>query len=277
MANEAQSMTAVMRNTFDTISASYDNHELRFFRESAGYLVEGLKPRLHGTERVLDVATGTGNVATLLARALPRGQVVGIDISPKMLDQARSKLAELGLTNVELMEMDMQTMAFPDGGFDVVVSAFGIFFAPDIEVQLGRLIAATKPGGRVVLTTFREDYMSPMKEMLMGRLIEDHGMSVPPTTWKLVAAVDACRELCAKAGLSEIEVVEHDCGYHLSSSEEWWQVVWNAGFRRWVAELTPEAREAFKQVHLRDVDRLRTTAGIPLPVPVLYTSGTRTR
>lgn len=277
MPSDPQPMTAAMRSTFNAVSSSYDNHELRFFRDSARHLVDGLKVHLRGDERVLDVATGTGHVAALLGQALPRGRVVGIDLSPNMLEQARSKVTELGLGNVELMEMDMQAMAFPDASFDVVVSAFGIFFASDIEVQLRRLIEPVKPGGRIVMSTFREDYMSPLKEMLMGRLIEKYGMAVPPTSWRLVASADACRNLCDKAGLENVEVVERDCGYHLSSPDEWWQVVWNAGFRRWVSALEPQQREGFKREHLQEVEGLRTCDGIPMPIRVLFTSGMKTR
>ena len=81
----------MMRETFDTVSPGYDNPALRFFVESARHLagyLEGL-----GSGRVLDAATGTGNVAMEIARRYPGLHVTGIDLSPGMLAQARAKAA----------------------------------------------------------------------------------------------------------------------------------------------------------------------------------------
>jgi hypothetical protein len=64
-------------------------------------------------------------------------------------------------------------------------------------------------------------------------------------------------------------------GYYLESADEWWDIVWNAGFRRLVAQLSPQDRERFKQEHLLEIGALRTDKGIWLDVGVLYTAGTK--
>ena len=82
-------------------------------------------------------------------------------------------------------------------------------------------------------------------------------------------------ELFENAGLRNIKVAKKNVGYYLESAEQWWDVIWNAGFRRMVSQLKPDVQEQFKRDHLKEVEALRTSKGIWLDVGVLYTSGTR--
>src|SRR5512144_2139044 len=96
---DEQQMKAMLIDTFNIVTESYDSRELRFFNESANNMA-GL-PQLRGDEHVLDVACGTGNAALAIARRLQCGRVTALDFSPGMLDQARRKAALLKLVNVE--------------------------------------------------------------------------------------------------------------------------------------------------------------------------------
>src|SRR5512135_330497 len=102
---DRQIRKAKMIETFNTVSSGYDNQALRFFSESAkcmaGYLVAA------DIKRVLDVATGTGNLALEIARTFPGMRVTGIDFSPGMLAQAKAKAGDGNIPNVEFHEMDM--------------------------------------------------------------------------------------------------------------------------------------------------------------------------
>ncbi len=106
-------------------------------------------------------------------------------------------------------------------------------------------------------------------------LTSDFSSSVSLQTWKRIATEAGCNELFEKSGLTDIKVKQRNVGYFLDSAEEWWDIVWNAGFRRSVGQLTPVDRERFKQEHLREVDALRTDEGIRLDVNVLFTVGKR--
>src|SRR5690348_17582188 len=91
-------------------------------------LIEALD--VHSTERVLDVATGSGNAALAAAR---RGcEVVGIDYVPALLDRARRRRDAEGL-DAQFIEGDAEALPFGDGQFDVVSSVFGAMFAPNQE------------------------------------------------------------------------------------------------------------------------------------------------
>jgi len=269
---DEQQRKAMLKETFDTVSYGYDNRALRFFPASADHMAALLG--LRGDEHVLDVACGTGHASLAVAHMLPRGRVTAVDFSPRMLDQARQKAALLGIRNVEFMERDMQTLGFPDGHFDVATCAFGIFFVEDMDRQLLHIASAVRPGGRVMITNFQENYFHPLKDLMIKRL-ETYGVQMPPQTWKRISNETGCRELFEKAGLANIAVDRKNVGYYLDSAVQWWDVVWNAGFRRMVGQLSPSDQEQFKREHLQEVEALRTKDGIRLDVGVLYTGGTK--
>jgi ubiquinone/menaquinone biosynthesis C-methylase UbiE len=268
---DEQQRTAMLKETFNTVSEGYDKKALRFFPDSARHMATLLG--LRGDEHVLDVACGTGNAALAIAPLLPKGKVTAVDFSAGMLEQARQKADAQGIRNVEFLERDMQALGFQDR-FDVAVCAFGIFFIEDMDAQLSRIASAIRPGGRIMISNFQEGYFHPLKEMFVSR-IAACGVKMPPQTWKRIATEAGCRELFEKAGLENIAVDRKNVGYYLDSAEQWWDIVWNAGFRRMVAQLSPSDQEQFKREHLEEVDGLRTADGIRLDVGVLYTIGTK--
>ena len=93
---------------------------------------------------VLDVATGSGNVAIVAAQAGAR--VIGLDLTPELFEAARRRLAEAAL-EVELIEGDAEDLPFPDDSFDRVLSAFGVMFAPRHEQAAAELVRVCPAGG----------------------------------------------------------------------------------------------------------------------------------
>lgn len=267
-----QQQKALLKETFDTVSAGYDSNSLRFFPESATQLAACLD--LRGNETVLDVATGTGHAALAVAARLPRGRVTGVDFSTRMLDQARRKAASLNVRNVEFLERDMQDLGFPAASFDAAVCSFGIFFARDMDAQLAHIARVVRPGGRVALSGFQENYFHPLRDLMVKRL-SGYGVELPPPTWKRIASEAGCKELFAKAGMGDVRVELRNVGYFLDNADGWWEVVWNAGFRRLISPLPQEDRERFKREHLREVSALATKDGIWLDVGVVFAIGTK--
>ncbi len=259
----------MLKETFDTVSEGYDHRVLRFFPSSAENLVRFLN--LRGDERVLDVACGTGHASLAIARLLPRGRVTALDFSSGMLAQARRKAAESKIDNIDFVERDMQSLGFEDH-FDIAVCAFGIFFAEDMDAQLAHIVSAVRPGGRIVITNFQEDYFSPLKELFFDRLAT-YGVRNPPQTWRRIAHETGCKVLFKKAGLIDVRIETRNVGYYLDSADDWWSIVWNAGFRRMVTQLSQQDQERFRHEHLQEIEALRTKGGVWLDVGVLYTIG----
>jgi len=262
-----------MVETFDTVSAGYDNPALRFFPESAKCMTRYLDAP--DIRRVLDVATGTGNLSLEIARTFPGAQVTGIDFSAGMLAQARKKAEAENITNVEFLEMDMNEITLPDNHFDAAVCAFGVFFAEDMAMQLRHIAYKVRPAGKILVSCFYEDSFQPLVEILSKRL-EQYGVERPSLRWKLIATEPKCGALFRDAGLEEIHVERKDLGYYLKDADGWWDVVWNAGFRVQVSQLSAADLKKFREEHLREIEGLRTEEGIWLNVNVLYASGIRT-
>jgi demethylmenaquinone methyltransferase / 2-methoxy-6-polyprenyl-1,4-benzoquinol methylase len=100
-------------------------------------------------ERVLDVCTGTGELAMLLARKVgPHGAVTGADFCEEMLERARTK--SVGRRNLSFVFADAKQLSFPDDSFDAVTVAFGMRNIPDTALALAEINRVLKPGGRFI-------------------------------------------------------------------------------------------------------------------------------
>lgn len=131
-------------------------------------LIEALDVR--STERVLDVATGSGNAALAAAR---RGcEVVGVDYVPALLERARRRAEAEGLA-IDFQDGDAEALPFADGSFDVVSSVFGSMFAPDQEKTASELARVVRSGGRIGIVAHTPDGF-------IGNLFKVIGKHVPP-------------------------------------------------------------------------------------------------
>jgi len=135
-------------------------------------MAEGLAQNagLRAGDRVLDVATGSGNAALAAARC--GCEVTGIDYVPALLERARARAAAEGL-EVEFAEGDAEHLAFPDASFDAVLSCLGVMFTPDQERAAAELVRVCKPGGTIGLVNW-----TPAG--FIGQLLRTVGKHVPP-------------------------------------------------------------------------------------------------
>jgi len=131
-------------------------------------LIEALD--LRSTERLLDVATGSGNAALAAAR---RGcEVVGLDYVPALLERARRRAEAEGL-EVEFVEGDAEALPFEKGSFEVVSSVFGAMFAPNQQQTAAELARVCRSGGRIGL-------VAHTPEGFIGQLFKTNATHVPP-------------------------------------------------------------------------------------------------
>lgn len=260
----------ITQETFNNVADVYDSKELRFFTDSAKHLASIIP--LRGHERVIDIATGTGNAALAVASYVPRGNVTGIDFSGGMLEQARKKAFAGNIKNTEFIEMDMQDIDFPPATFDAAICAFGIFFVEDMDTLLSRIVKIIRPGGVIAICNFHESYFNPLRTMMADRLAQ-YNVQMPLQAWINIATEIGCRKLFEKAGITDISVEHKNMGYFLADENEWWNVIWNAGFRMRVSQLKPADLERFRQEHLKEVSALKSQDGLWLDIGVLYTTG----
>jgi demethylmenaquinone methyltransferase/2-methoxy-6-polyprenyl-1,4-benzoquinol methylase len=150
--NKAQTV----RRVFDSVAERYDVMNdlmsLGLHRLWKSFTISVARPR--AGERVLDIATGSGDLAAALARrVLPGGEVWITDINRRMLERGRDRLLDLGLT-LPAAQCDAERLPFPPGYFDCVTVGFGLRNMTRKEVALGEMARVLKPGGRLVVLEF---------------------------------------------------------------------------------------------------------------------------
>jgi SAM-dependent methyltransferase len=128
---------------------------------------------LRAGERVLDVACGSGNAALAAARRFCR--VVGVDGDPALLARARRRADAEGLETT-FLEGDADDLPFPDGAFEVVLSAGGAMVTPEPERTAAELLRVCRPGGRIGMVGWTPDGY-------VGRLWRALGHLPPPLPW----------------------------------------------------------------------------------------------
>jgi demethylmenaquinone methyltransferase/2-methoxy-6-polyprenyl-1,4-benzoquinol methylase len=114
---------------------------------------------------ILDVATGTADMAIMMARHLQGVQVTGVDISTGMLEIGRQKIsrAQLG-DRIVLQTGDSESLQFPDGWFDAVTVAFGVRNFENLEKGLKEMLRVLKPGGRLVVLEFSQPRLPGIRQ-----------------------------------------------------------------------------------------------------------------
>jgi ubiquinone/menaquinone biosynthesis C-methylase UbiE len=153
----------------------------------------GIGPR----QRVLDVATGSGNVALRAAEA--GAEVVALDITPENLDAGRREAERHGLA-IEWVEGDAQALPFADAEFDVVASAVGAIFAPDHQATARELLRVCRPGGTVGMINFTPEGLAADFFSVFG------GPTPPPPV--LWGSEERVRELFGD-GVDRLEMSRH--------------------------------------------------------------------
>lgn len=172
---------------FDGIAHRYDflNHTLslgidKIWRKR---LIKGLLKR--NPETAIDIATGTGDLAILLAKKDRNVKVTGVDVSEKMLAVAKEKIAKKKLSErIELTKTSSEELPFHESSFDAAMVAFGVRNFYDPQLGLSQICRVLKPGGTIHVLEFTMPKSWPVKNFykfyfhrvlpLVGRKVSGH-------------------------------------------------------------------------------------------------------
>jgi ubiquinone/menaquinone biosynthesis C-methylase UbiE len=144
-----------IRSTYNRLSLKYDLRWKNYVAGTLGQLVQWLN--LKGTERLLDVACGTGAFEGMLSEVNPFQRVIGVDLSEKMLMRAKKKL--LVKDSISFLQAQASHLPFQGETFDVVVSASAFHFFPYPEKPLSEMVRVLRKGGRLVVMDWCRDYL----------------------------------------------------------------------------------------------------------------------
>ena len=154
--------------------------------------------------RVVDIACGSGLITLPAAAAVgPGGEVVGVDLSSRMVDSARRRARAMKLSNASFQRMDAEQLDLPDASFDAAVCALGLMFMPDPAQAVREMRRVLRPGGRLAIAVWGERKRCAWAA-LFPIVDEEVASDVCPLFFNL-GQDDTLACLCASAGFEAIE------------------------------------------------------------------------
>ena len=153
---------------FDRISPKYDalNHLLSLNIDKLWRRKTAKEVAKNHPKTILDLATGTADLAIALAKHTPQAHIIGMDISEKMLEIGKAKIVKQNLeSQVEMRFGDAARLPFADNRFDTVTVAFGIRNFEDLDKGLSEISRVLKPSGRAVILEFSMPERFPVKQL----------------------------------------------------------------------------------------------------------------
>jgi ubiquinone/menaquinone biosynthesis C-methylase UbiE len=228
MATEARERDEQQRELWRRAAQGWERHQESLRRKSAPvsrWLVDAIDPQPR--ERVLELAGGPGETGFMIAQRLgPQGSLLSTDQSPEMVEVARRRASEVGLTNVEFAVVDAQELELERGAFDAAVCRWGYMLMADPDEAMRRTRLALRERGRLALATWdRPDRNLWLSAPVLAAV--GHGAMPPPnpadpSPFALPDPADVERRL-RSAGFSDTrsERIEFEQGY--PSFEDYWQ------------------------------------------------------
>lgn len=216
--NSQEAKGKQVERMFDSIAHSYDllNHTLslgidKHWRKAA---IDSLRP--FQPQRILDVATGTGDFAMLAAKELKPKELLGIDLSEGMMEVGRKKIEEAQLGNVvHFQKEDCLHLSLDTDSYDAVMVAYGIRNFEDLDQGLREMCRVLKPGGRLVIIELTSPNRFPMKQLFwlyshvlmpsLGKLIskDSQAYAYLPATMEAFPQGEEMQQILQKAGFKE--------------------------------------------------------------------------
>lgn len=219
--------TKQVEQMFDNIAPTYDtlNHRLswnidKYWRKKA---LKQLLP--YQPQRLLDIATGTGDFAIQAAEMLSNTAITAVDISEGMMDIGREKVRKAGWTaRISFEKQDCTSLTYPDASFDAVTAAFGIRNFADLDKGLAEMCRVLSKGGHLCILELTKPVAFPMRQLfhlyahtvlpVYGRLISKDNAAYSYLT-KTIEAFPQGEQMVGilkKAGFTEASFKRLTCG-----------------------------------------------------------------
>jgi ubiquinone/menaquinone biosynthesis C-methylase UbiE len=164
-------------------------------------------------QHILDIGTGTGHLAIAAAQIVgAEGRVIGVDISALMLEQARSKVEALGLSNVEFKLADAEELNYPANSFDRILCANTFPWIEDKEATLRLWYQFIKPGGLIGIHTPADT--AYVGYVVLQKVLERYGVTLEPSN--RIGSIEMCQSLLVNAGFEVLEIKNEQHGSYIS-------------------------------------------------------------
>jgi SAM-dependent methyltransferase len=160
---------------------------------------------------VLDIGCGTGRSTRAVARVASSGSVLGVDLSTRMLAEARARAEREGVTNVRFEQADAQVHPFAAGAFDLVISSFGVMFFADPVAAFRNIGQALRPGGRLAMLAWRDVDSNAWIKAVRDALAVGRELPLPPPDAPgpfAFARPEHVRRVLGDAGFTNVDLTE---------------------------------------------------------------------
>jgi ubiquinone/menaquinone biosynthesis C-methylase UbiE len=220
---------------------------------------------------VLDVGCGAG--AALAPASRKAAAAVGVELSQKMAERARAAAPD-----AEVFVGDASQLDFDDGSFDVVVSAFTVFFMPDPTAALQEWRRVLAPGGRIVLSTWaasdpRWEFERQIRRRYAGELdqavLQELGRGLT-----LLGRFDDAGKVAAElqqAGFGDVENAEHQIEFVFRSEQDFWDWNWSHGTRVFFEAAPEDLRSRYRTDLESAIEQVRDQRGFPRTYTAVFT------
>lgn len=225
--NDTEQKSVQVRRMFDKIAFAYDKlNRLLSLGFDKGWRKKGiayLQP--FAPQIILDIATGTGDLAIAMRKRLNARQVIGADISEGMMSIGKEKAREAGFEDSVLFEQqDCLSLTYPDNRFDAVTAAFGVRNYEHIEQGIQEMYRVLKPGGHVMILELSTPEHFPMKQLFaiyskwiiphVGKLVskEKAAYDYLPSSIRVVPQGKVMTGILRKAGFHDSQYKTFTCG-----------------------------------------------------------------
>jgi ubiquinone/menaquinone biosynthesis C-methylase UbiE len=211
------------------------------------WLVAALDPQ--EGETFLELAAGVGDTGLAAAARLgPSGKLISTDFSGQMVDAARRRADELGVTNAEFRIMDAERMELPDDSVDGVLCRWGYMLMADPAAALRESKRVLRPGGRLAFSVWAEPEANPWASVPAKAVFEHTGLQPPdplaPGIFAM-ASEERIRALLGEAGLDASRIERVEMVWHFDTPEHHWHYVMDlAGALAMVVRSLPEREQA---------------------------------
>jgi len=223
-----------IKNTFDTAAQDYDSSE--HFIISAKKFIKLIELKDTKDINILDLSTGTGVLAIELAQKFPNANIYGVDISNEMLNVAKTKTKQLGLTNITYLNQDVEDLNL-DIKFDLITCGYGLFFYPNMDSVFCDICNRLTTNGRFVFSTFTTEAFEPYSKKFL-EILEERFNIKPPKVLKrrTLKTKNEIKELSALVKYKQLDIKDIDISYPLKV-ESLWKLFNSAGYKGLVNQL----------------------------------------
>ena len=211
------------------------------------WMVDAIDPQ--PGHRVLELAAGSGDTGFLAAELIePGGTLISSDVVEEMLDQARARAAELGVTNVEFRTIDAEWIDLPTASLDGVLARWAYMLLADPATALRETRRVLRPGGRLALAAWADPEENPWASAARVELAAMGALTPPaPDAPDMFAFRDPQRivGLLEETGFEDIVVEQVAIVYRYASLDDWWDTMLDLSVTlgRAVGALTPAQRD----------------------------------